>query len=194
MQEVKVKQAINTTPVEGGTQIEVYGDTPPLVPLVANGLMTVILFWVGIANPEIGWLAWMGAAWVVFCFLFYKHHTKSQFVSIINGKLVVNDKGYDIEHISSIVFSNAMTKTTSGTLHTTSTTLVALTPSVGAAMGAGMGNALGGVMNAQMKSNAKKAFMVEAIFGNKKIKVAKNMRELTGLALYEELGRQLSMK
>lgn len=194
MQEVKVKQPINMTPVEGGTQIEVYGDTPPLVPLVANGFMTIVLFLVGLANPLLGWFVWVGVAWIILCFVFYKNHTKSQFVSIINGKLVVNDKGYDIEHISSIVFSNAMTKTTSGTLHTTSTTLVALTPSVGAAMGAGMGNALGGVMNAQMKSNAKKAFMVEAIFGNKKIKVAKNMRELTGLALYEELGRQLSMK
>lgn len=193
VQEVKVEQPLKVTPVEGGQKIEIFGGRPPLTPLFFGAVGGLLFILIGSSDGGLRVAAYMGWFLVGLCVWHWMRHTKSQFVSIVNNKLVVNDKAYDISNISRIEFGNAITKTTSASFTPTTTTYVAVTPNMGAAVGAGMANAATGIANAGAASNAKKAFYVAIFFGNKKIKVAKNMREPTGLAFYDELGRLLGM-
>lgn len=193
MKEVKVDQPITVTPIEGGHEIKIHGGFPPLGPLVA-GVIGVVFCELVASNG--GGFQIVSFGTYLFILLTIWHiwrHTKSQVVSIINNKLVANKKAYDISNIPRIEFSNSITKTTSAAYNPSTTSFLVATTNVGAATAAGAANAMTSLANASHASQAKKAFYVAIFYGSKKIKIAKNMRQPTGLAFYEALGRHLDM-
>lgn len=188
LKEVKANNPLTITPIEGGNEIQIHAGRIPLTPLILTGAFGIFCFFIDIKGFfYLSLFAFSLFAWHIW------RHTKPQTVSIANNKLLVNNKSYNIDNISRIEFGNAITKTTSASYNPGSTTFIAGSANLSTAAGVGMANAMSAISHVGAASNAKKAFYVAIFYGDKKIKIAKHMREPAGRAFYEEIGRRLSM-